>query len=102
MSHPSRGAWIEIDITDKTALKEARRTPHGVRGLKLDAIRGMRNPMSRTPHGVRGLKYFLFLGAPEEFRRTPHGVRGLKFIASKILSVMKSHPSRGAWIEIHH
>ena len=33
-SHPSRGAWIEIDITRLLADKRKGRTPHGVRGLK--------------------------------------------------------------------
>ena len=33
--------------------------------------------------------------------RTPHGVRGLKWCAMLAKrSVAKSHPSRGAWIEI--
>ena len=33
--------------------------------------------------------------------RTPRGVRGLKFrLASASLLRTKSHPSRGAWIEI--
>ena len=33
--------------------------------------------------------------------RTPHGVRGLKFLVSfVVLSGLKSHPTRGAWIEI--
>ena len=33
--------------------------------------------------------------------RTPHGVRGLKSICvRKVIKILKSHPSRGAWIEI--
>ena len=33
--------------------------------------------------------------------RTPHGVRGLKFIGiSDYEYALRSHPSRGAWIEI--
>ena len=56
LSHPARGAWIEIRTMDPRVRGEARRTPHGVRGLKLyddidaDIVAG------RTPHGVRGLK----------------------------------------------
>ena len=34
-------------------------------------------------------------------RRTPHGVRGLKWVAAVYdTETTKSHPSRGAWIEI--
>ena len=34
--------------------------------------------------------------------RTPHGVRGLKFtIIGNLTADPESHPSRGAWIEIH-
>ena len=33
LSHPSRGAWIEIATTAK-GIGGAGRTPHGVRGLK--------------------------------------------------------------------
>ena len=33
--------------------------------------------------------------------RTPHGVRGLKFKLTKIVNkILRSHPARGAWIEI--
>ena len=35
MSHPARGAWIETCKTPKTLLSGKRRTPPGVRGLKL-------------------------------------------------------------------
>ena len=34
MSHPARGAWIEICSTQAEQHAEYRRTPHGVRGLK--------------------------------------------------------------------
>ena len=33
-SHPSRGAWIEIQRLHQTRHRSTRRTPHGVRGLK--------------------------------------------------------------------
>ena len=56
-SHPSRGAWIEIVLSHKNSTRSASRTPHGVRGLK--------SHVSRVGH---------------------HGA--------------SSHPSRGAWIEI--
>ena len=35
MSHPSRGAWIEIYNELKVLNREEGRTPRGVRGLKL-------------------------------------------------------------------
>ena len=34
MSHPSRGAWIEITGVAITVLRAMGRTPRGVRGLK--------------------------------------------------------------------
>ena len=33
-SHPSRGAWIEIALWQLSPYARRRRTPHGVRGLK--------------------------------------------------------------------
>ena len=36
--------------------KLLRRTPHGVRGLKLSESFGVDMGAGRTPHGVRGLK----------------------------------------------
>ena len=55
-SHPSRGAWIEIAYWRVYALLANGRTPHGVRGLKLDRRRQPNRNDRRTPHGVRGLK----------------------------------------------
>ena len=77
------------------------RTPHGVRGLKLDRVPAELVHTGRTPHGVRGLKLWSMVvaatGAP---RRTPHGVRGLKLRPDAQLGRRQaSHPSRGAWIE---
>ena len=54
-SHPSRGAWIEIGMVVSHSGVEARRTPHGVRGLKYDSLMTVVG-VGRTPHGVRGLK----------------------------------------------
>ena len=60
--------------------RDASRTPHGVRGLKLRLLRGhILGGNGRTPHGVRGLKSHA------------HGAGGER---------NKSHPSRGAWIEM--
>ena len=56
-SHPSRGAWIEIKENEDDGFIEARRTPRGVRGLKLSSqIYRPSSITSRTPRGVRGLK----------------------------------------------
>ncbi len=34
LSHPTRGAWIEIYPEDSECVKAESRTPRGVRGLK--------------------------------------------------------------------
>ena len=79
MSHPSRGAWIEI-LTDRRLYGE---------------------PDSRTPRGVRGLKSRRTSTTSSPSRRTPRGVRGLKSKNQSPNNHSKqSHPSRGAWIEI--
>ena len=64
MSHPTRGAWIEIilniEISDehRRVARRHRRTPPGVRGLKLQATHIVEPMQSRrTPPGVRGLKF---------------------------------------------
>ena len=78
------------------------RTPHGVRGLKLGWTRPSAPPRRRTPRGVRGLKFAgcLRLG-DHAVGRTPHGVRGLKSRTPvRAAKTRRSHPSRGAWIEI--
>ena len=37
----------------------------------------------------------------KHYSRTPHGVRGLKYMGVHVaVRFTKSHPSRGAWIEI--
>ena len=57
----------------------------------------------RTPRGVRGLKFKKAVGPEADvYRRTPRGVRGLKSLHIRTFDRMpyKSHPSRGAWIEI--
>ena len=78
VSHPSRGAWIEITISGGSVARRGR-TPHGVRGLKC----GGGCPLGCLPC------------------RTPHGVRGLKYAGMWVSDTdPRSHPSRGAWIEI--
>ena len=56
---------------------------------------------SRTPRGVRGLKSLPRGDRLDDRRRTPRGVRGLKcHLYTLAVQELKSHPSRGAWIEI--
>ena len=40
MSHPARGAWIEMIIILNCSILRSGRTPHGVRGLKYQLSRG--------------------------------------------------------------
>ena len=55
----------------------------------------------RTPQGVRGLKYGVKVIRTVAPRRTPQGVRGLKSLSSAwTVSPRRSHPARGAWIEM--
>ena len=57
MSHPARGAWIET-YTEQSSNSRLRRTPLGVRGLKLLLLKSYDHSLSRrTPLGVRGLKH---------------------------------------------
>ena len=78
VSHPSRGAWIEIAHGLCAPDHRHSRTPRGVRGLKwnyydyVDTLRG------RTPRGVRGLKCTCHATVGGYPGRTPRGVRGLK------------------------
>ena len=79
VSHPSRGAWIEI--------------AHGLCAPD--------HRHSRTPRGVRGLKWNYYDYVDTLRGRTPRGVRGLKSCVVECgPSGRLSHPSRGAWIEI--
>ena len=78
-SHPSRGAWIEIEMPQTYAGLLNRRTPRGVRGLK-SVYNGP--PCSVFPsHPSRGAWIEMFMPGPPGIRsngRTPRGVRGLK------------------------
>ena len=103
-SHPTRGAWIEIESFGTVKNTVTGRTPHGVRGLKFFHHPGGCGSyhVRRTPHGVRGLKWD-YLAAVEEDNegRTPHGVRGLKLRCVQLGHIGgQSHPTRGAWIEM--
>ena len=122
LSHPSRGAWIEITRRTGSPLPSSR-TPHGVRGLKynvlrLSAIDSMSHPSrgawieiliptyarssaGRTPHGVRGLKYSCHRSCRLSPRVAPlTGCVDLSLAVAGLRSAPSSHPSRGAWIEI--
>ena len=104
---------------------QARRSPCGERGLKLERepqeerrvpslpVRGawiemlsvvvlMLGRMCRSPCGERGLKYAQRHQAhPSAWRRSPCGERGLKYPPLCYhFSRRKSLPVRGAWIEI--
>ena len=78
------------------------RTPHGVRGLKFTLVDVLEiGDVGRTPHGVRGLKYAQ--GIPRRRRRRSHPSRGAWIeieCAQRGTGRRPSHPSRGAWIEI--
>ena len=101
-SHPSRGAWIEITVP-RSASSSTSRTPRGVRGLKSFTV-GLIWPIAWS-HPSRGAWIEIWsttTSDPIEDSRTPRGVRGLKFVRHlALISGLKSHPSRGAWIEIN-
>ena len=80
-----------------------RRSPHGERGLKLQAEPvTCRDYVSLPPRGAWieiPWRSAPWRSAP---RRSPHGERGLKYFgAGGELSKIESLPPRGAWIEIH-
>ena len=103
LSHPVRGAWIEMKPRQDFDVMERRRTPSGVRGLKFRAAN--RNIGGRSgSHPVRGAWIEISFLSPSILApqcRTPSGVRGLKFhIPFRNLPNCLSHPVRGAWIEM--
>ena len=79
MSHPARGAWIEI--LNLLLFQWLPYWSHPARGawIEIGSRRALRPGYGRTPQGVRGLKYLMQLA---------------------IAFVELSHPARGAWIEI--
>ena len=78
-----------------------RRSPHGERGLKFLPFFDFKRYVCRSPHGERGLKYQRKNEYTIAKSRSPHGERGLKYARWQGLAeVVKSLPSRGAWIEI--
>ena len=52
VSHPSRGAWIEIYKAARLMGYEVGRTPRGVRGLKSQVVEA--GPYRRMSHPSRG------------------------------------------------
>ena len=78
MSHPLRGAWIEILIViyEPNVIGS-----HPLRGAWIEMITlscSDTDAIGRTPCGVRGLKYEVINRYRRRYRRTPCGVRGLK------------------------
>ena len=51
-SHPVRGAWNEIILSNKVHILHTRRTPSGVRGLKLSSRDD--TEIAGQSHPVRG------------------------------------------------
>ena len=119
------GAWIEIYKNLQISWKFQCRTPRWVRGLKFigNRLKGrtflvaphdgcvdwnvhvsfkLFVQMSRTPRWVRGLKSFSNSLWNTTSCRTPRWVRGLKYYSPHIQThLVRSHPTMGAWIEIH-
>ena len=79
VSHPSRGAWIEIFSSASSRALTSGRTPHGVRGLKSLGV--VDAALLLASHPSRGA----WIEINTTSARTCAGT---------------SHPSRGAWIEI--
>ena len=103
MSHPTRGAWIEMSMT--ATLYRASSPSHPTRGAWIEIGRvGIATMIagSRTPPGVRGLKSHISLHRYIEWKS--HPTRGawieIPSLASAATHIISSHPTRGAWIEI--
>ena len=80
LSHPARGAWIEIAIPKNPV--PSLLSSHPARGAWIEICKASQN--RKRPPG-----------------RTPQGVRGLKFVnVIDNRASVRSHPARGAWIEI--
>ena len=79
MSHPTRGAWIEIDTLEAYRLEFAGRTLPGVRGLKL--ILAHQHSLTIKSHPTRGAWIeirLILVVIVVVIGRTLPGVRGLK------------------------
>ncbi len=117
-SHPPRGAWIEIGIMAISVGIAARRTPHGVRGLKSCFPPYDKSPVSSHPprgawieivpavirykavlsHPPRGA--WIEIPVPRQATqsikcRTPHGVRGLKSLQVQMMEITARRTPHG-------
>ena len=101
-SHPSRGAWIEIWLSVNGSRAVCGRTPHGVRGLKSQTKAEITPSIESHPsRGAWIEMWSISARRCPATSRTPHGVRGLKLsVQGTEEGTRPSHPSRGAWIEM--
>ena len=103
MSHPTRGAWIEIVTDTRTCQCGFCRTPPGVRGLKYFGC--CNNVNDRKSHPTRGAWIEIARSPKLETSPWSHPTRGawIEIIVLPLSCIPnpKSHPTRGAWIEIH-
>ena len=85
-----------------TLFAEYRRTPQGVRGLKLKSkTASVTLAQSHPARGAWIEMPFADFGKAAAGGRTPQGVRGLKSKRRRLQEAkLQSHPARGAWIEI--
>ena len=78
-SHPARGAWIEMPASRPSS--------------SAPCVAPRTGCVDRNEGKYADYAYV--------FGRTPHGVRGSKYLLSvNLLRNLRSHPARGAWIEI--
>ena len=100
-SHPARGAWIEIERGNQLQSGDQ---SHPARGAWIEITSGMQTVKDITSHPARGA--WIEMSGSLQIHiaprcRTPQGVRGLKFPALRRQRLRRqSHPARGAWIEI--
>ena len=101
LSHPARGAWIEIPTLRTEQLNVG---SHPARGAWIEIERGNQLQSGDQSHPARGA--WIEMSGSLQIHiaprcRTPQGVRGLKFPALRRQRLRRqSHPARGAWIEI--
>ena len=106
LSHPARGAWIEITIFQSISVNVvSSRTPQGVRGLKSNTEP---RPTRQSPksHPARGAWIEIFQRSRHCAPFESHPARGAWIEIAKRRTrrhtCRRSHPARGAWIEISH
>ena len=101
-SHPTMGAWIEIWLSILITLANWCRTPRWVRGLKFWFCLKCCLMAHVAPHdgcvdwNIASLSHIFSSSC-----RTPRWVRGLKSTTIHLSQLAwASHPTMGAWIEI--